>query len=630
EAVKKMRTGNISIDPGFDGEFGKVKIFSSQEKEVLRGEKYLLFDLAQRKSKVKKKIKPGGKAKIKDKNGKSKTIVQKKGIKNKKKTQKPVKPKDLLTGLNQEQQRAVDSSAMAMIIQAGPGTGKTRTLTAKIAHLVSNKNIDPCAILALTFTNKAAKELELRIEKFLPESKSSVLSATFHSFCLKMLKQYKDFNAVIADTDLRLALIKKIMAKKTVINPAKGETIKLKTIKKMDGFISLCKQNLLSPGDDLKGVVADKEMDYFHKIYHEYQSLCKEQNVADFEDLIFMTVKMFFTDKDILSKVREKFQYVFIDEYQDLNFGQYELVKLLCNDNHIVVIGDPDQSIYGFRGSDNKYFKCFADDFPGCEKIILNKNYRSTQTILDASFQMIAKNSENKDMSDKDMSNGETAKIFSDVQGEKKLIIKETSTEYAEAVAICKMIEKFVGGTSFFSMDAGKIDSDDQKEYAFSDFAILYRTSKQCETFIKVFEQEGIPFQAADKKNIYDVEGIKQVLCFCRIITKSASFLDFDIAADHFGRTIDKKNIENPWDKKYNNLFHGVKNGDNETCIKGICDKTGLKQIIEKDNKTKQIFDKLLSFAGLYNDLKSFLDAVALNQDADTIEYNTQKVSLLT
>ncbi len=153
---------------------------------------------------------------------------------------------------------------------------------------------------------------------------------------------------------------------------------------------------------------------------------------------------------------------------------------------------------------------------------------------------------------------------------------------------------------------------------------------KQCKIFIKVFEQEGIAFQTADKKNIYDIDGIKQLFSFCRIISKSASFFDFDITAEHFGQEVYKKDLKNSWETRLNSLLHGIQNGNNKTCIKVICEKTGLKEIIDKENKTKQIFDKLLSTAGLYNDLKSFLDAVALNQDADTIEYNTQKISLLT
>jgi len=439
---------------------------------------------------------------------------------------------------------------------------------------------------------------------------------------------------------LRVALIKQALVKKDA-----GNNIKIKAVKKMDSLISLCKQNLLSPDDDLKKIVSQEDIGDFKKTYHEYQSFCKEQNVADFEDLIMMVVNMLIDDKDVLSEVRGKYLYIFIDEYQDLNFGQYELVKLLYNSNHIVVIGDPDQSIYGFRGSDNRYFKRFADDFPDCEKIVLNKNYRSTQTILDASFQMIekkiktreelTKKRSNKEESTKEISkkkrfDQKVSKVYSDIKNIKKLIIKETATEYAEAVAIGKMIEKLVGGTSFFSMDAGKIDLGEQKEYAFSDFAILYRTSRQGETFVKVFEQEGIPFQVADKKDIYDVDGIKQCLSICRIISKSASFLDFEIVADYFGQKVSKKESKDLCDDKIAGLYNEIKEYDNKTSIIKICEKTGLKKIIEKEDKAKQIFEKFLSIAGLHNDLKSFIDAIALNKDADTIEYDVQKVSLLT
>ena len=196
-------------------------------------------------------------------------------------------------------------------------------------------------------------------------------------------------------------------------------------------------------------------------------------------------------------------------------------------------------------------------------------------------------------------------------------------------MAVGKMIEKLVGGTSFFSMDAGKIDLDDQKEYAFSDFAILYRTSKQCETFIKVFEKEGIPFQAADKKNMYDIKGIKQLLTICRIITQKASFLDFEIAADHFGQKVSKSSRD-LCEKRIQQISNEIKGCDNTTSIGIICKKAGLKEIIEENDKAKFCFDKLLSIVGLHDDFNSFLDVLALDQDADTIEYNTQKVSLLT
>ncbi|NOX32764.1 MAG: UvrD-helicase domain-containing protein [Deltaproteobacteria bacterium] len=635
EAIMKMRAGDINIDPGFDGEFGKVNLFSRQEKERLKGEKYLLFDLPCKKAKKR-----------------TKKLIPKKALK-KRKTKKDqekkqvIKSRDILTGLNSAQQKAVDSNACAMVIQAGPGTGKTRTLTAKIACLVSKKGVDPSHILALTFTNKAAKQLEQRIDKYMPEKKGPVLAATFHSFCLKLLRDYKGFCASIADDALRLLMIRQAMV----------EDVKKRMVNKADHLISLCKQNLLDPDDDLKKFITSDGPDGFEKIYKNYQDLLKEQNVVDFEDLIFMTVKMLNQQENILSSVREKYRYVFIDEYQDLNLGQYELVKLICKGNNIVAIGDPDQSIYGFRGSDNKYFKLFSHDFSGCEKIILTKNYRSTQTILDASFQMISKSLEDK----------EKLKVFSGVENTKKLVIKETVTEKAEAVAIGKMIEKLVGGVSFFSMDTGKVNSYDQKEYSFADFAILYRTSKQCETFIRMFEKEGIPFQAADKKNMLDIDGIRQVVSLCRIIAKSENFLDFEIIFNHFGARLGKKgkseyfkvykesrrrgkdnldsfikkdtgsikgtagqNTVTAIAKRLKLLLDEVKACDNETCIKLVCKKAELNNILENNDKTKQAFEKLLSIARLHNDLKGFLDAVALNQDADTLEFDTQKVSLMT
>ncbi len=576
EAIMKMRTGDVNIDPGFDGEYGKVNLFSRQQKEHLKGEKYLLFDLPVKKDKSKVKAK----TKVK------KVIVKKesqkqKRFKKKSATKQPVKIQTLLSGLNSAQQKAVESSARAMIIQAGPGTGKTRTLTAKIAHLISKRQVDPGSILALTFTNKAAGELEKRIEKYVPKTKAPVLAATFHSFCLKLLKEYKGFNAVIVDESLRISLIREAM----------GEKIKKKAAKQVDQMISLCKQNLLSPDDDFKKVITDgKDVDNFNKVYQAYQTLCSQHNVVDFEDLIFMAVKMLTSDEKIRSIVRKRYSYIFIDEYQDLNFGQYELFKLICEDNHIVVIGDPDQSIYGFRGSDKKYFKRFEIDFPGCEKVILTQNYRSSQTILDASFQMISKSLENE----------EKFKVFSDAKNTQKLMIKETATEYAEAVAIGKMIEKLVGGTSFFSMDAGKTDPDEQKEYSFADFAILYRTKRQGQTFINMFEKEGIPFQTADKNKLFEIEGIKQLINFCRNMVKSGDFPD------------------------------ELKECDTETVLKFLVKKEGLNKIIKGHEKAEQAFEKLLSISRLYNDLNDFLNALALNQDTDTLEFNVEKVSLMT
>ncbi|MFH2060177.1 MAG: UvrD-helicase domain-containing protein [Pseudomonadota bacterium] len=596
EAIEKMRSGDVRIDPGFDGEFGKVKLFTRQEKEALQGACYPLFDLPKKKNKK----------------SSDKIIVEPaKESKQKKEKISFRQPEevDLLQGLNPEQQRAVDSDSYAMVIQAGPGTGKTRTLTAKIANLVSKKGIEPSSILALTFTNKAAKELANRIEKYLPKNKNQStknqpnrtrpLSATFHSFCLKLLKQYQAFNPLIADDALRLAFIREAL----------GHEAKRTLIKQTDALISHCKQQLLGPEDDLSAI--ENLPSGFSSIYQAYQTLCGQQNVVDFEDLIFLTIQMLTNDTNILERVQQKYLYIFIDEYQDLNFGQYELTKLLAQKSHLVVIGDPDQSIYGFRGSDNRYFKEFSHDFPGCEQIALSKNYRSTQTISDASFQMISQATKI----------GETMKIISNDNTFRKLIIKEAATEHSEAVAIGKMIETLVGGTSFFSMDTGKADVDCQKEYSFSDFAILYRTRKEANAFIKAFQKEGIPFQVASKKNWLQIDIIQDLISCCRIMTGKHSLVDIERVFLLFGPE---------QSKKLNQIKASIEGNDNEQALKKILAGADLDVLIENNDQIGQAVEKIIALAGLHDDLGSFLDELMLNQDVDSIDFQVQQVSLMT
>jgi DNA helicase II / ATP-dependent DNA helicase PcrA len=581
--VKRMREGRIRIEPGYDGEFGKVGIFSREERQSLKGEKTFSFAISEGRPENKKKT-----------IAKRETTTERKIKKFPEPSLMINRNTGVLEDLNPDQQKAVESASRAIIIQAGPGTGKTRTLTAKIAYLISEKGIDPGSILALTFTNKAAKELEKRIQNYLPgdrRSKNPVTAATFHAFCLKLLKEYKGFDAAIADEDVRMSLIKESM----------GGKAKKAEIHSADHLIGICKQNLLAPEDDLEKAAGKAVPEGFRAVYTHYLNLCKERNVADFEDLIFLTVRMLNEKEKILSDVRRRYRYLFIDEYQDLNYGQYELVKLLSRENHIVVIGDPDQSIYGFRGSDNIYFKRFELDFPGCEKIILTQNYRSAQTILDASFQVICKSSEND----------EKIRIFSDMRTSKKLIIKETASEQAEAAAIGKMIETLVGGTSFFSMDTRKKEFDNPKEYSFSDFAVLFRTRKQCDVFISVFEKTGIPFQSADKAGMLKIDGISQLICLCRsMIQKQTS--------------IGEKPLPDGLDPEK------IQSLDNEARLRLLSEKAGLKEIIEKNDAAKQAFEKLLSLSKLHPDLKGFLDVIALDQDPDTLEYDVEKVSLLT
>jgi DNA helicase-2/ATP-dependent DNA helicase PcrA len=503
------------------------------------------------------------------------------------------------------------------LIQAGPGTGKTRTLTAKIASLISEEKIDPHAILALTFTNKAARELTRRIDTFLPREGNKVLASTFHGFCLKFLKEMFDFNAGLMEDRLRLELIKDgleaavqpdltlengIREKGIRENKSKGLFSGKKWVGQLDRMISLCKQQLLGPSDDLSCIAGKSGAGVLGQVYTDYQQQCDALNLVDFEELIFLFHRRLKASPKALAEVQKRFAHIFIDEYQDLNLAQYELVKLLAQTSNLVVIGDPDQSIYGFRGSDNKYFKRFATDFPGCEKIFLDQNYRSSQT--------------------------------------------------AEAVAVGKMIEKLVGGLSFFSMDAGKLDtgkldtgrlntsgaSMGEKEYSFSDFAVLFRTKKQGDTFAEVFQREGIPFQTADKTNLYSQEGIQQVLSLFRIITRRANKMDYQILGDHFNLLSQKKGLKIRQDLMKDRegqirriiapIFDQIGDKNSSACLEVILD--FLDAEIQQNEGLVTAYETLISLARLYPDPASFMDYLVLDQDPDHLAGSVEKVSLMT
>ena len=457
KAIDKMRSGKVTTSPGFDGEFGKVQIFKPDEKERLKGEDQTLFGVKKSDKKKEKQSKP------------IPAMPTSTKLKSKVDTKKQAQKK----GLNNEQKKIVLTEGHPLIVEAGPGTGKTRVLTEKIAHLIVEKKIKPSSILAITFTNKAANEMKQRISKIIPVKKTNALlvcTATFHSFCLMILKEFTSFKFDIADNDTRESLIKQA-CKNEEIKPADADLI-----------IQKEKQRLKT--------VQNHENNVIQNIWQQYEDLLLEKNLVDFEDLILMAVKLLQNNNDLLLELQKRFVHIFVDEYQDINKAQYVLIKLLAgNGKSLMIIGDPDQSIYGFRGSNNKYFNRFVDDFPNSKKIRLNKNYRSTQTILDASFQLII----GKDKA------GSKKQIFSNRNGGKeKIIIIETASDKAEAVAIGKMIEEFVGGTS--SLSAARQKTNNAKEYSFTDFAVLFRTKKQALVFEEIFEKANIPFQSPNKE----------------------------------------------------------------------------------------------------------------------------------
>jgi uncharacterized protein (TIGR00375 family) len=383
EAIRRMRNHEIEVQPGYDGEYGQVKIFRADERERLRGQKALFSvpapppikseSVTNRVASFPKKLplEPEKISKLPSGDTKYKPVSL-----------------NAIDQLNNEQRRAVEHSGGPLLIIAGPGTGKTRTLTHRIAHLIMKKGVSPQHILAVTFTNKAAQEMRARLNSLMGDTPALPLVATFHSFCFNILNEQKNKPSGIVDEDHRKAIISE--AVKQV--QAQGKKVSLKPQEIMNRIIA-AKQQILTPDEFEKLNPEDSESNIISNIYRAYQQLLSIQGFCDFEDLLFNIVRLLESNSNQSRRYQKKFQHIFVDEYQDLNQAQYRIIRALVPDETSVkdlcVIGDPDQSIYGFRGSDVTYFKRFISDYPDAAVIRLNRNYRSTRTILSASFQVI-------------------------------------------------------------------------------------------------------------------------------------------------------------------------------------------------------------------------------------------------
>ncbi len=625
EAIKRMRAGKIHISPGFDGEYGRITLFDADEINKLRGQK-TLFKVSTPKRK-------------KHKISAKKTKVPQKNKTPKKKTIFPETGDDFIKTLNRAQLKAVTYDKGPVIIMAGPGSGKTRTLTARIFYLMEKRKIPPEKILGITFTKKAALEMNERLCRILGKKKLPMI-ATFHSFCHNILKNQKNSPKIIIDEDEKLVFIK------NAIDMAKNEGFKIKiSPAKIANFISSAKHNLMGPDDDLSRVADPEKAHFISVIYGFYRKILSLEKAVDYDDLIFNTVKLFEQNDDIRRKYENMFEHIMVDEYQDLNHAQYRMVKALApSSKEIFVIGDPDQSIYGFRGSDLKFFTKFTDDYPDARIISLEKNYRSAQTILDASWHVIKNHS---------LARSKTP-IYSGIRGIEKLPVIEAPTEKAEAVAIGKIIESLVGGTGFHSIDFGNTkDTGMETDRAFSDFAILLRNNSQAKVFEEIFKKAGIPFQIVKKSHIFDQKGISELISLLKIIFGRAISNDFIKIAgfDHFktGKTPMKKWLDHcrknglmPSEAIYETdklpYFTGriswlksqTKKLSIENKIKFILENLNLARYINENNKASDALKILFKTAMDNNDQNNFLDSVAFYEDPDIYEYDSQKVAIMT
>ncbi len=405
----------------------------------------------------------------------------------------------ILKGLNPAQQDAVNTLSGPLLILAGAGSGKTRTLTYRIANLIAS-GISPRKILAVTFTNKAAGEMRARLWHLVctdENDKDTVPSAnsfmpymgTFHSICVKILRIEHlaaglETNFVIYDSDDQVSLIKRIIKK----GGYDSKSLKPKAIQ---AVISRCKNEYKTPSD-LEAEAYYPNLKQIAKIYAEYEQEKRSSNALDFDDLLLETAKLFENAPEIRKKWQDRFEHILIDEYQDTNAVQYHLVKALVNKLHnICVVGDDWQSIYSWRGADFTNILNFTKDFPEAKVIKLEQNYRSTGNILEASQKIIK---QNKTRTDKD--------LFTEAGNGDPIQIESLGDESMEALWV-----------------ANKIKSDRSKKGRdFSDYAILYRTNAQSYAFEKAFITSKIPYKIIGGVRFYDRKEVKDVLAILKLV----------------------------------------------------------------------------------------------------------------
>ena len=404
----------------------------------------------------------------------------------------------LLNGMNDRQAEAVQTTEGPLLIMAGAGSGKTRVLTHRIAYLIDEKMVNPWNILAITFTNKAAREMKERAYQLNPATQDCLI-ATFHSMCVRILRRDADHigynrNFTIVDPGEQRTLMKRIL-KSLNLDPKKWNE---RTIL---GTISNAKNDLIDEvayaaqaGDMYTQIVA--------KCYEAYQKELRQSEAVDFDDLIMLTLRLFDQHPDVLTYYQQKFQYIHVDEYQDTNHAQYQLVKLLASRfKNICVVGDADQSIYGWRGANMQNILDFEKDYKEAKVVLLEENYRSTKTILQAANDVIKNNRHRRPKN-----------LWTQNEDGEEIVYYRANDEQDEAVFVAKTIEEL-------SREAG---------YKHRDFAVLYRTNAQSRTIEEALLKSNIPYTMVGGTKFYSRKEIRDVIAYLNLIANLSDNISFE------------------------------------------------------------------------------------------------------
>jgi len=609
EGIRRIRNGQITMTPGYDGEYGKVQIFKENELSLISGQ-MCFFD-----TDFKCNEKTSEKA-----NTKKKQLLKEEKKQEKVKTDDK---KSVLAELNEEQKEAVISKEHAVSVIAGPGTGKTKTLVSKIIYLIEECKVKPSTITAVTFTNKAAKEMKERIESYFSNKKAvkNINIGTFHSICLKRLNENKKTKVTIVDEQEALQLAQDVAEELGIKLSLKNMLLKI--------------SNMKNRKDSEENIENEEDL----RFYEAYINKLKANKVLDYDDILLDAFDLF--EKDSLKKTEKdsKFTYLLVDEFQDINEIQYKLVKLWSSmGKEIFVIGDPDQSIYGFRGSNSKCFTRFDKDFGNAKTVRLVKNYRSAPEIIECALPVICVQKETilqKRMIESQRKNGTEVRLL------------KMPDEFSQAVTIAKQINQMVGGIDMLDSQLFDSSYNQRRPVSFSDIAILYRTHRQAEVLEKCLRKEGIPYIVSGKDKVFDDNMVRGTLCFFKYLLNPSDKVSLKTCL----RTVMRCSEDTAYNfiKSNNHVLNIQESTDEAGLLKWINMYEKYKDIVKsempyelilswiKDNDLfgNEAVEKIVNIAIFYNDMDSFLNEMTLGRETDiqrsaNLKYTAESVRLMT
>lgn len=535
-----------------------------------------------------------------------------------------------IENLNEKQKEAVLHTKGPMLVLAGAGSGKTKVLTSRIAKLIDD-GISPTNILAITFTNKAAREMKERVVNLVGYDANYIQISTFHSLGLKIIKENYEFlgydkNFIILDSDDTLTIVKKIM-KDLNMNP------KFYNARELRNKISSAKNELIDP-------TAFSKIEFDNQVVTLYKKYCeklKQGNSVDFDDLLILPIKLFKLSPNILNNYHERYKYILIDEYQDTNEAQYIFSKMLASKyKNIFVVGDNDQAIYAFRGANFKNILNFEKDYPDCQTILLEENYRSTQTILKAANSVIKHNKQRKDKN-----------LWSNNDIGEKIKYIKTDDEKTEGDFVTKEIKKLV----------------EEKNIKYDDIAILYRTNAQSRAIEESMLKANIPYKIIGSFYFYNRKEIKDLLCYLRLINNPQDDVSLTRIINVPKRGIGNVtigNITKKAEEKNTSMFEAIDSGKElifkqiilelqQNCknlsltemVDEVLEKSGIKAELtnEKTLENEIRLENLEEFKSItknYEDefgeisLDDFLNEISLVSDVTEHTDGSNKVSLMT